>query len=176
MYPALYLLLYFHEHQPLITSHWESSHTWTATWPCIHTTVPCWAGKPLSQMSCRHGNSILINGIDTFRVNTFSFTAEVCHTENQLILNILGLRNNFASNGRSNNKTKTVSLNLYYAYGKWKKQQNHIWHFFKDKTKSSVEFHSFIHSKLKSKMRGGCAGNFKILIYPHVNHNTPSFS
>lgn len=114
MYPALYLLLYFHNinlSSPLT----EKTNTWTATWPCIHIPL-CHAEqeKPLSQMSCRHGNSILINGIDTFRVNTFSFTAEVCHTENQLILNILGLRNNFASNGRSNNNKKQRLYLLIY--------------------------------------------------------------
>lgn len=157
MYPALYLLLYFHERQPLITSHWEKVHTWTATWPCIRIPVRhAEQEKPLSRMSCRHGNSVLINGIDTFCVNTFSFTAEVCHTENQLILNILGLRNNFASNGRSNNnKKQRLYLLIYITFimEREKKQQNRIWHFFKDKTKSSVEFHSFIRSKLKSKMR-----------------------
>ena len=80
-------------------------------------------------MSCRHGNSILMNGIDTFSVNTFSFTAELCHTENQLILNILGLRNNFASNGRNNNnKKQRLYLLIYITFimESEKKQQNHI--------------------------------------------------
>lgn len=32
-------------------------------------------------------------------------------------------------------------------------QKNHIWNFLDGKTKSSVEFHSFIHSKIKFKMK-----------------------
>ena len=151
MYPAPYLLLYFHEHQPLITSHWAKVHAWTATRARIHIPL-CQAEqeKPLSQMSCRHGNSILIKGIDTFSVNTFSFTAEVCHTENQLILNILGLRNNFASNGRSNNnKRQRLYLLIYITFitESEKKQQNHIWHFFRIKLSHQL---NFIHPSIRN--------------------------
>ena len=152
MYPAPYLLLYFHEHQPLITSHRAKVPAWTATRARIHIPL-CQAEqeKPLSRMSCRHGNSIFIKGIDTFSVNTFSFTAEVCHTENQWILNILGLRNKFASNGRSNNnKKQRLYLLIYITFiteSEKKATKSYLTFFFRIKPSHQL---NFIHPSIRN--------------------------
>lgn len=53
---------------------------------------------------------------------------------------------------------------------KWKKYVK----FFQGKTKLSVEFHSFIHSEIKSKMKVEVY-IISVLIYQYINHKISSF-